>query len=134
MPLTHIHAPRHWTAERVRSLAAIVHDGLVHTCQVPPQDLFQLVSRHDADELIVDPTFGGVMRSRDACIVHVTLLRGRSDDQKRYLYAHVAARAVAAGLRADDVMLALSENTAMDWSLGAGTAYADHVRQQHADA
>ena len=98
----------------------------MRTCNVPPDDLFQLISRFDVDDIILDPHFGGVSRSQDACIVEVVFLVGRTDDQKRALFRHVAERAVQGGFRGDDVMIALVENSRMDWSLGHGVAYADH--------
>lgn len=128
MPLTKISAPRHLAHAKVKALADAVQDGLVKTCNVPPDDLFQLISRFDSEEMILDAEFGGVHRSRDACIAEITFLRGRSDEQKRALFKHVAQGAVAAGFRPDDVMIALTENSHMDWSLGHGVAYADHVR------
>jgi len=127
MPLTKISAPKHLAFSKVKSLADAVQEGLVHTCKVPPQDLFQLITRFESEEMILDPTFGGVNRSPDACIVEITFLRGRTDEQKRSLFKHIAARAVVAGFRPDDVMVALTENSHMDWSLGHGLAYADHV-------
>ena len=127
MPLTKISAPRHLASAQVRALAQAVQDGLVQVCHVPPQDLFQLISRFEAEDMILDPEFGGVSRSGDACIVEITFLRGRTDDQKRRLFRHVVESAVAQGLRPDDVMIALTENSPMDWSLGLGVAYADHV-------
>jgi Tautomerase enzyme len=127
MPLTKISAPKHLAFAKVKALADAAQDGLVQTCKVPPKDLFQLISRFDHDEMILDPTFGGVSRSADACIVEITFLSGRTEDQKRMLFKHIAERAAAAGFRSDDVMVALTENTRMDWSLGHGLAYADHV-------
>lgn len=127
MPLTRISAPRHLAASQVAALAAAVQEGLVQTCNVPPDDLFQLISRFDAGEMILDPRFGGVNRSAEACIAEITFLSGRSDDQKRKLYRYIAEKAAAAGFRTDDVMVALTENARMDWSLGGGVAYADHV-------
>ena len=126
MPLTKISAPRHLSSNQVQALAAAVQDGLVKTCNVPPNDLFQLISRFDSEEIILDPHFGGVSRSKDACVIEVVFLLGRTDDQKRALFRHVAEQAVGAGFRADDVMIALVENSRMDWSLGLGVAYADH--------
>lgn len=126
MPLTKISAPRHLASHQVKALAEAVQDGLVKTCNVPPSDLFQLISRFEADEIILDPHFGGVSRSNDACIVEVVFLAGRTDDQKRALFRYVADRAVQVGFRTDDVMIALVENSRMDWSLGHGVAYADH--------
>jgi Tautomerase enzyme len=127
MPLTRISAPKHLEFTKVKALADAVQGGLVETCGVPPKDLFQLIFRFEAEEMILDPTFGGVNRSRDACIAEVTFLRGRTDDQKRGLFRYISAKAVAAGFRSDDVMIALTENSHMDWSLGLGVAYADHA-------
>lgn len=126
MPLTKISAPKHLPSSRVKALAEAVQEGLVKTCNVPPNDLFQLISRFEAEEIILDPHFGGVSRSNDACIVEVVFLTGRTDDQKRALFRHISDGAVQAGFRADDVMVALVENSRMDWSLGNGVAYADH--------
>lgn len=125
MPLTKISAPRHLSSSQLRALAAAVQDGLVKTCHVPPNDLFQLIQRFDAEDMILDPHFGGVSRSKDACVIEVVFLIGRTDDQKRALFRHVAEQAVQAGFRADDLMMALIENSRMDWSLGHGLAYAD---------
>ncbi len=133
MPLTKISAPKHLALAKVKSLAAAIQDGLVQTCNVPPKDLFQLIARFESDEMILDATFGGVNRSRDACIAEITFLRGRTDEQKRSLFKHIAAHAVAAGFRPDDVMIALTENSHMDWSLGLGVAYADHAHAAKSD-
>jgi phenylpyruvate tautomerase PptA (4-oxalocrotonate tautomerase family) len=129
MPLTKISAPKHLASNRVKALAAAVQDGLVKICHVPPNDLFQLISRFDTDDMIIDPHFGGVNRSNDACIVEIVFLSGRTDEQKRALFRHIAEHAVQAGFRADDIMVALVENSRMDWSLGLGVAYADqHIK------
>lgn len=130
MPLTKISAPKHLPSSQVRALAKAIQDGLVKTCNVPPNDLFQLISRFETDEIILDPHFGGVSRSKDACVAEIVFLTGRTDDQKRALFRHIAECAVEAGFRADDIMVALVENSRMDWSLGLGVAYAD----QHSKA
>ena len=127
MPLTKISAPKHLPFAKVKALADAVQDGLVKTCNVPPKDIFQLIARYESEEMILDPNFGGVSRSQEACIAEITFLSGRTDEQKRNLFKHIADKAVAAGFRADDVMVALTENSRMDWSLGHGVAYADHV-------
>jgi phenylpyruvate tautomerase PptA (4-oxalocrotonate tautomerase family) len=112
----------------LQALAAAVQEGLVQTCGVPPDDLFQLLSRFEPEDMIIDPSFGGVVRSDSACIVEITFLSGRSDEQKRALYRHIAQGAEAAGSRPDDVMVALTENGRIDWSLGRGQAYVDVAR------
>jgi hypothetical protein len=134
MPLTKISAPKHLAFSKIKALAEAVQDGLVQTCNVPPKDLFQLISRFDAAEMILDPTFGGVSRSADACIAEITFLSGRTDDQKRSLFKYIAEKAASAGFRTDDIMVALTENTRMDWSLGQGVAYADRVAGSKGEA
>jgi predicted protein tyrosine phosphatase len=125
MPLTRISAPNHLPFSRVKALAAAAQEGLVVACSVPKNDLFQIVARYDSKEMILDQNFGGVSRSPDACIVEIAFLAGRTDEQKRNLFRLLAARAVEAGFRPDDVMVALTENSRTDWSLGNGVAYAD---------
>jgi len=61
MPLTKISAPRHLSSNQVQALAAAVQDGLVKTCNVPPNDLFQLISRFDSEEIILDPHFSALI-------------------------------------------------------------------------
>ena len=51
MPLTKISAPKHLSSNQVQALAAAVQDGLVKTCNVPPDDLFQLISRFDSEDI-----------------------------------------------------------------------------------
>ncbi len=80
MPLTRISAPRHLTLNQVRALADAVQTGLVNTCKVSVDDRFQLIARFAPDEMILNPTFDGMNRTADACIVEITFLQGRSDD------------------------------------------------------
>lgn len=126
MPLIRLTVPDHLPQPQVDSLAHAVHAALVNCCNVPPDDRFIVVTRLPARSLMLDPHFPGVQRSRDACIVETTLLAGRTHAQKTAFYREAVQAAAQAGFRPDDILLALTENTAMDWSLGLGVAYADH--------
>ena len=126
MPLVKISVPTHLKAEKVRTLANAVHEALVSTCSVPAGDRFQLVSRFTDQDMIIDPTFPGVVRTADASIVEITFLAGRTDAKKRSLYRAIVDGAVAGGFHSDDVMVALVENEPIDWSLGGGEAYENH--------
>lgn len=129
MPLARISIPAHLPPQHVRALADAVHQGLVETCHVPPDDRFQLISRFAADMMLWNPSFPDVTRTADACVVEITFLQGRSDDQKRALYRCVVDLAVAAGFAADDIMLTLTENAPIDWSMGRGEAFMGHARK-----
>jgi phenylpyruvate tautomerase PptA (4-oxalocrotonate tautomerase family) len=123
MPLCRISVPQHLPASQVKALAEAVHSGLMSTCDVSIDNHFQLITRHEADEMILNPTYGGVARTRDACIVEILLLKGRTDKQKRALYRQVNDLAVAAGFKADDIMITLVENELIDWTVGCGQTF-----------
>ena len=126
MPLTRLSVSQHLSRSQVRALADAVQTGLVSTCKVPVDDRFQLITRFDAEDMILNPTFGGMARTKDASVIEITFLHGRTDDQKRALYRCVNDQAVAAGFKADDIMIALSENAPIDWTLGGGLAFKGH--------
>lgn len=125
MPLARLSLPARLPEPKALALADAVHRSLVDTCGVPEADRFQLLLRMPAGSMILDPHFGEVSRSGEACVVEILFLRGRSEAQKRALYASIDRLAQAAGLRGDDVMVALTENGPIDWSLGHGKAYGD---------
>jgi hypothetical protein len=126
MPLARLSIPAHLVHTQALALADAVHQALVETCKVPQDDRFQLITHFAPGTMLIHPSFGGVARSADACVVEICFLRGRSDDQKRALYRAIARRAEAGGLHGDDVMVALVENGPIDWSLGRGEAYKPH--------
>jgi phenylpyruvate tautomerase PptA (4-oxalocrotonate tautomerase family) len=123
MPLTKIYAPAHLPAETVAQLADSVHASLVRHCKVPAADFFQLIQRMPPGSMRIHPNFPNVTRSQDTCVVEIAFLQGRTDDQKRALYGGIVEGAPA--FSPDDIMVALIENSHMDWSLGRGQAYAD---------
>ena len=123
MPLVRIDVPDELPPARAAGLSAAVHDALVACCDVPADDRFHVVSRHGAGGLVVDRQFLGIARGPEASIVSITFRKGRSDEAKRALYrAIVAGAADRAGLRPEDVMIVLCENTLVDWSFGNGIA------------
>ncbi len=123
MPLVRISIPAHFTPERQQALSAAVHDSMVATINVPAADRFQIITRHGPEDLVIDPAFLDIERGKDAVIVNITLRSGRTNDQKRALYAHVADTASrSAGMRPQDIMIVLTENTLPDWSFGNGLA------------
>ncbi|MBV9079958.1 MAG: tautomerase family protein [Elusimicrobia bacterium] len=119
MPLVHI-TGRH-DVRTLRALGEAVHDALVAAIGIPADDRFQILTSATEETLIADAHYLGHHRESPA-IVEITLSAGRSNDQKRALYAKIAEGARAVGIRADDVMIVLHENTRVDWSFGGGIA------------
>jgi 4-oxalocrotonate tautomerase len=124
MPLVRISIPAHFTPERQRALSTAVHDTMVATINVPVADRFQIITRHGPEDLVIDPTFLDIERGKDAVVVHITLRAGRTNDQKRALYAQITeVTSRNAGMRPQDIMIVLGENTLPDWSFGNGIAH-----------
>ncbi len=122
MPLVRIDIPQGWPEARIAAFADAVHDSLVETVDVPHNDRFQVIAEHAPRRLILDRTYFGVDRGPSASVVQVAFRRGRSEDKKRALYAAIARRVRPIGIRPEDVMVVLLENTPVDWSFGAGLA------------
>ncbi len=124
MPVVRIDAPEALSAARLRGVADAVHEALVAAMDVPPNDRFQIINRHAPERLLIDPAYPGVSRSGEAVIVAVALRAGRSEAQKRAFYKAVVAGAAAkAGMKPDDLLIALSENALIDWSFGRGEVF-----------
>ena len=123
MPLVHIHLRTGKTPEYVRDLSAAVHDALVATANVPPDDRFQIVHQHSAEAMIAHPSYSGVSRSADLIIIEITLNAGRTLEIKKALYAEIVSRLTkAVSVRPDDVLISLTEVTKENWSFGGGKA------------
>lgn len=123
MPLVVFNVPESLSDDRVAGLREAVHESLVEHAGIPADDRFHVVHRLGAAGLHADPAFLGVDRSAEAVIVTITFRMGRTDDQKRALFAEIARLARhKAGIRPEDVMVVLTENTSLDWSFGSGIA------------
>jgi hypothetical protein len=121
MPLVRIDAPAALPPERLRAMADMVHTALVTQMNVPEAGRFQIIWRHDAQHLLIDPRNPSVERTAEALIVSVALRAGRTEARKMALYrATVAQAAKLGGITLDDIIIALSENAPLDWSFGRG--------------
>jgi len=127
MPLTKISVPHHLPAQMVLALADAVQDGLVVTCDIPPTDRFQLISRYDPDSMIIDPHFPNANRTENASIIEIILIEGRTINQKAALYGRIVDQAKIAGFAGDDIMIAVIENARFDWSAAHGQSYAKEL-------
>ncbi|MEP3115606.1 tautomerase family protein [Nisaea sp.] len=116
MPLTKLHVPSTLPPEICRSIGDLLHTSLVDTCGVNPDDNFCLVARYAADESIIHPTFLGDRDSSSTIVVEITLLAGRSDDQKENFYKDFRERLQKIGFEPNNSIVFLTENNAIDWS------------------
>src|SRR5438067_9542640 len=123
MPLVRIELLRGHPPEARAAIGNAVHQAMTETIEVPPDDIFQVITEHDATGLRYDPGYLGIRRDDGVVFVHITLRGGRTDAQKRALYARIAELASErAGVEPRDLLVVLSENELIDWSFGNGEA------------
>ncbi|MGA2347159.1 MAG: tautomerase family protein [Candidatus Sulfotelmatobacter sp.] len=123
MPLVRISLQEGKSEQYRRALGDGVHQALVEAIDAPPQDRFQIVTQHTANDLIYDPTYLGVDRSDNIVVVQITLSAGRKPGQKRKLFQRMAEiLAKNPGLRPQDLMINLVETAWENWSFGNGEA------------
>ncbi|ABD55326.1 tautomerase family protein [Jannaschia sp. CCS1] len=116
MPFNKLHVPQSLPAETCRQINDLLHDSLVETCGVNAEDYFCLIARYAPDDMILHPTYLGQRDAAQTIIIDITLLAGRSDDQKEALYRDVRQRLAAIGFPPDNSILYLTENGPIDWS------------------
>jgi len=123
MPLVRIDLIEKQHPEKdVAVIGDAVQAALVETMNVPQRDRFQVITEHRKDRFVYNPSYLGVERTDRIVFVQVFLSKGRTTEQKQAFYASVARRMANAGMRPEDLAVALVENTREDWSFGNGIA------------
>jgi phenylpyruvate tautomerase PptA (4-oxalocrotonate tautomerase family) len=124
MPLVRIDLPAATSRTEAAAVSHAVHQALVDVFQVPPDDLFHVIGRRAAGELVCTPSFLGVDHGQRVVFVQVTCSPGRGIGRKEALYARIAADvARTTDFRADDVIINLVETLRENWSFGQGVAH-----------
>ena len=122
MPLVRIDLVRGRSTEQVRHLTDVVQEVLEEVFAAPAHDRYQIVTEHDASNVIVEDSGLGIPRTAGVVVIEITY-QGRNREQKQSLYRALAERLDAAALVAPaDLIVSLVENTKEDWSFGHGRA------------
>lgn len=122
MPLVRLDLNKNAPAERIRIASEAVYKAMIEVANVPVDDRFQVVTRHEADEIIY-PQEGylGTRYSPDLIIIQVTWVAGRSVDVKKRFFRSIADEIhQRAKVRKEDVWISLVESSREDWSFGNG--------------
>jgi 4-oxalocrotonate tautomerase len=123
MPLARIDLPAGKSADYRSAIGEVVYDALRNIFNVPQNDRFQIITEHASGSLVIDPTYMGIARTKDAIIIQVTVTEGRTVDMKRAFYKAVAdGLHDRLGLRREDVFINLLEVKKENWSFGNGEA------------
>lgn len=130
MPFIRTNLPADTSPEKQQGIVQGIHDALVESIGMPPDELFNMISPYVTGQFACSPTFNGIKRSNRVVVIEITMRRGRSDAMKRTLYASIARNLEAnAGVQPSDIFIFMHENDYSDWSVGHG-AFAMALVQQ----
>jgi phenylpyruvate tautomerase PptA (4-oxalocrotonate tautomerase family) len=123
MPLVRVDVLEGRSPDELASIGDGVHRALVEAIGIPPQDRFQVLTRHADGRLVFDRHYLGIARTDGVVFVQITLSTGRSLEQKKNLLAAIAKNlAEKPGVRPEDVFVNLVEVVKENWSFGNGIA------------
>lgn len=110
------------TDDQIRVLLDTVQQVMEDVFAAPPRDRYQVLTEHKPGRLVLEDTGLGLRRSDGVVLVQV-VQQGRTDRQKRALYAALADRLQQqAGVRPEDLVVSVVANSRGDWSFGMGRA------------
>jgi 4-oxalocrotonate tautomerase len=123
MPFARIDLIKGKSADYRRTIGAVVYKAMVEILKAPENDRFQVIAEHEPEDFIYDPSFFEIERTADLVFIQLTLVEGRTIDQKRGFYRQVAEDLkTRLGLRPEDVFISLVGTGRDDWSFGKGEA------------
>jgi 4-oxalocrotonate tautomerase len=106
-----------------KKIGEVVYQAMADTINVPAKDNFQIITEHDRDTLIYDPSYLDISRTDDFVAIQITLNEGRSVEAKETFFKTLAERLNRElKIRMEDVFVSLIEVRKENWSFGNGVA------------
>ena len=123
MPLVRVSLREGKSPEFHAALMEQIYLAMREAIGSPENDRFATITEHSESCFNTSGDYAGIDRSSDLVIIQITMLGGRTVDQKKALYAALADRlSKDPGVRKEDVFVNLVEVAKEDWSLGNGIA------------
>lgn len=122
MPVVRINLSKNARPEVVQAISDTVYEAMTTVASVPENDKFQIITRHESDEIIY-PADGylGISYTPSIVFIQVTWNSGRSIAVKKAFYAAVANGIhEKTGIRKEDVWISLVDVARENWSFGNG--------------
>jgi phenylpyruvate tautomerase PptA (4-oxalocrotonate tautomerase family) len=120
MPLVRIDAVEGRTHSEVASLLDAVHTAVVRAFHVPVRDRYQVYQAHPKGFLLIQDTGLNIPRT-DKVLLITVVSKTRDEILKRRFYKELTEQlASSASIAPSDVVVAIIENSAADWSFGNG--------------
>jgi phenylpyruvate tautomerase PptA (4-oxalocrotonate tautomerase family) len=112
----------HYNPRQRAAISDVLYDA-VRGIGALDGDRFQAFTEHAAGDLVFDRHYLDIPRSDGFVAIQITLVAGRSLQQKKGLFAAIADGLQArVGIRREDVFVSLVEVAKENWSFGNGVA------------
>ena len=93
-----------------QQVGEIVYEVMTGLINVPIDDKFQVITRHDSQELVTPKTYLGIEYSDDIIIIQITLNEGRTTEMKKNFYKAICDGVVQKlKVRPQDIIINLIE-------------------------
>src|ERR1700744_3110336 len=123
MPLARVSLRKGKPAPYRTAILEGIYQALRETLNVPEGDRFMILTEHDQDDFVYDPTYLGTQRSDHLVYIQITVSNTRPTAQKQALFRRIAAKLTEnPGLRSEDIFINLVEVLPENGSVGNGEA------------
>ncbi|MDH6301516.1 4-oxalocrotonate tautomerase [Polynucleobacter sphagniphilus] len=121
MPFVRIDLSKKHPTDFAQQAGNIVYGAMREHINVPEDDKFQVITRHDSNELVIPKSYLGIEYSEDIIFIQVTLNAGRTTEMKKVFYKAICDGIVERlKLRPQDIFINLVEVNKENWSFGNG--------------
>ena len=121
MPFVRIDLSKKYPEDFAQQVGDIVYGAMTAHINVPMDDKFQVITKHDSGELVMPKSYLGIEYSEDIIFIQVTLNEGRSTELKKKFYKAIFEDLVEKlKVRPQDIVINLVEVNKENWSFGNG--------------
>ncbi|WP_438798354.1 tautomerase family protein [Staphylococcus pseudintermedius] len=122
MPIIKIDLIKGKSKDYIKEVLDISYEVMLEAFHPPVGDRYQIVTQHEAYEMQILDTGLGVERTTDV-LVFTLITRPRTQEQKTIFYRKLVEMLhLKLGIRKEDVLITLVENTDENWSFFNGEA------------
>lgn len=117
MPLVNISILKGKSPDYVKAVADGVNSAVIETMGFPEDDRYQLI--HEVEPYCLEYQD----RNEDRVMMFLIMRKGRRPDEKKAFYKKVTENlAKDPGIKPENVLISIAENTDIDWSFQDGVA------------
>ncbi|QWD93243.1 tautomerase family protein [Polynucleobacter asymbioticus] len=121
MPFVRIDLSKQYPDGVAQQVGDIIFQAMREHINVPEDDKFQVITKHDTNELVIPKSYLGIEYSEGIIFIQVTLNEGRTTEMKQQFYKAINEALVAKlKLRPQDIVINLVEVNKENWSFGNG--------------